>query len=127
MSVFNTARLDAARSFSTGKFTDAATTLADHVEFHIYEEAKHIKGKAGVLRFCEGIAAYFNTVDTRFEERGTVCDDSHVVIYGYATFRRDGRLLSSVHSCDVYSFDTNGKIEKIQSYCNSQRAAHTQQ
>jgi hypothetical protein len=46
--------IEVARLFSEGKFDQTADWLADEVEFHIYEDKKHLIGKAEVLEFCEG-------------------------------------------------------------------------
>ncbi|TCD01405.1 hypothetical protein [Pedobacter psychroterrae] len=112
-------RLAIARLFSGGKFGQVADRLADEVEFHIYEDHKHLIGKAQVLEFCNGIAEYFASVETDFKERGSVASESKVVIYGYGAFKRNGELVNAVHSCDVYEFDGEDMIIQIHSYCNS--------
>jgi hypothetical protein len=111
--------LEVAKLFSDGKFEQVAGRLADDVEFHIYEDKKHLIGKTEVLDFCKGIADYFASVDTTFREDGHLVSADKVVIYGYGEFRRDGELVNAVHSCDVYEFNPEGMILKIHSYCNS--------
>jgi hypothetical protein len=114
-------RLAVARLFSGGKFEQVADRLSDDVEFHIYEDQKHLMGKSEVLAFCRGIAAYFASVETEFKESGSVACEGKVVIYGYGEFKRDGVLVNAVHSCDIYEFDADGMIIKIHSYCNSRQ------
>ncbi|MEJ2880940.1 nuclear transport factor 2 family protein [Pedobacter sp. GR22-6] len=111
--------LAVARLFSGGKFDEVSDRLAHEVEFHIYEDQKHLIGKAQVLEFCKGIADYFSTIDTDFRESGSLVGEGKVVIYGYGEFKKDGQLVNAVHSCDVYEFNDDGMIAKIHSYCNS--------
>ncbi|MEJ2880461.1 nuclear transport factor 2 family protein [Pedobacter sp. GR22-6] len=111
--------LGVARLFSGGKFAEVADRLADEVEFHIYEDRKHLIGKAQVMEFCKGIADYFSSIETDFREGGSLVAEGKVVIYGYGEFKRDGELVNAVHSCDVYEFDAMGRIRTIHSYCNS--------
>ncbi|WP_256007464.1 nuclear transport factor 2 family protein [Pedobacter deserti] len=115
--------LEVARLFSSGAFDQVAGRLAENVEFHIYEDDKHLLGKDDVMEFCHQIAAYFSSVDTDFREHGFLEAGNKVVVYGYATFKRDGRLVNSVNSCDVYEFNSDGFAEKIHSYCNSKPEA----
>jgi hypothetical protein len=111
--------IDVAKLFSGGMFDQVANQLSENVEFHIYEENMRLIGKAQVQKFCKGISKYFQTVETDFRETGSLATSDRVVIYGYAEFRKEGILLSSVNSCDVYEFDSEGNIAKIRSYCNS--------
>ncbi|RZM28800.1 MAG: hypothetical protein EOO88_07490 [Pedobacter sp.] len=110
-----------ARLFSGGKFHQVAGALSDDVEFHIYEDKKHLIGKSEVLEFCKSIAEYFVSIETDFKECGNVVGDDKVVIYGYGEFKKGGELVNAVHSCDVYEFNDDGMILKIHSYCNSQQ------
>jgi hypothetical protein len=112
-------KLAIARLFSEGKFGEVADRLSDDVEFHIYEDHKHLIGKTDVLEFCKGIEAYFASIETDFVESGSLVGECKAVIYGYAEFIRNGELMNAVNSCDVYEFDADGKISKIHSYCNS--------
>ena len=113
--------LGIARLFSCGKFDQVAYRLSDDVEFHIYEDKKHLIGKPEVLEFCKEIAEYFASVETDFNESGSIAGEGKVIIYGYGEFKKDGILVNAVHSCDVYEFNGNGMIAKIHSYCNSQQ------
>jgi len=114
-------RLEIARLFSGGRFDQVADSLSDAVEFHIYEDHKHLIGKAEVLGFCKGIAEYFASIETDFKESGTVVCNDKVVIYGYGEFKRNGELVNAVHSCDVYEFNSDGMIFQIHAYCNSRQ------
>jgi hypothetical protein len=114
-------QLEIASLFSSGKFDRVAGQLSDEVGFHIYEDDKHLIGKPAVLEFCKGISGYFASIETDFRESGHVAQDGKVVIYGYGEFKKDGVLLNAVHSCDVYEFDSLGRLVKIQAYCNSQK------
>lgn len=114
--------LAVARLFSGGKFDEVSNRLAEKVEFHIYEDKKHLIGKPQVLEFCKGIADYFSSIETDFRESGSLVAERKVVIYGYVEFKRAGKLVNAVHSCDVYEFNDQGLIEKIHSYCNSRQS-----
>lgn len=113
--------LDISRLFSAGKFDQTVQQLSDNIEFHIYDDQKHLTGKTQVLEFCRNIAEYFASVETDFREHGHLVDGNKVVIYGYGEFKRNGQLINAVNSCDVYEFSTEGMLEKICSYCNAQQ------
>jgi len=113
--------LQIARWFSSGKFDLAAPHLSENVVFHIYEDDRHLTGKAQVLEFCRGIADYFASVETNFQENGYLVSADKVVIYGFGEFRREGELISLVNSCDVYEFNAQGVVDQIHSYCNSNK------
>jgi hypothetical protein len=110
-----------ARLFSGGQFDEVENRLSEKVEFHIYEDHKHLIGKTAVMKFCKGIAQYFATIETDFRESGSLVGKDKVVIYGYGEFKKEGKLVNAVHSCDVYEFDEQGMIEKIHAYCNSKQ------
>ncbi|MEJ7559004.1 MAG: nuclear transport factor 2 family protein [Pedobacter sp.] len=112
-------KLEIGRFFSNGNFDQAAQHLNDDVEFHVYEDDKHLIGKAQVMEFCDEIAKYFLSVETNFLENGYLVSDDKVIIYGYAEFKRGGKLVNAVNSCDVYEFNAAGLIQRIHSYCNS--------
>jgi hypothetical protein len=105
--------------FSGGRFDEAAGHIAETIEWHIYEEKMHIVGKKDVLKFCESVSKYFRSLTTKFETYGMVSDSAKVAIYGAAEFIRDGQTINTVHSCDIYEFNGEGKIIRIYSYCNS--------
>lgn len=105
--------------FSGGKFDDVEDYLAENVEWSIYEEKMTLNGKTEVLKFCRSVAEYFKSLTTKFETFGLVADVDKIAIYGRAEFIRESNTVNVVHSCDVYKFDTDGKILKIYSYCNS--------
>ena len=110
---------EVAQLFSGGKFDEVADYISETVEWNIYEEKMSITGKSEVLKFCSSVAEYFKSVTTKFEMFGIVADGDRVAIYGKAEFIRESKTVNIVHSCDVYEFDSNGKIQKIYSYCNS--------
>lgn len=113
--------LQIARLFSAGKFDLAAPHLSETVAFHIYEDDTHLTNKTQVLEFCSGIADYFASVQTNFQESGHLVSGDKVVIYGFGEFRRDGELINLVNSCDVYEFNAQGMVDQIHSYCNSKK------
>ncbi len=105
--------------FSGGRFFEVEDAIAEDVEWHIYEEKIFLAGKKDLLEFCRSVAKYFESVTTNFQLAGILVDDDKVAIYGRAEFIRDAVVINFVHSCDVYEFDSFGRIARIYSYCNS--------
>lgn len=114
-------RKEIAGLLSNGNYEKVADEIAEDVEWNMYEESDFIKGKAAFIEFAEKVGAYFCSVTTKFETSGIIEDENSIAIYGKAEFIRDGKTVNSVNSCDVYQFDTDGKVSKIHSYCNSKR------
>lgn len=112
--------IDIARQFSSGEFAGIEKHLAPEVEFHIHEDDTHLIGKDQVIQFCRKIASYFATIETDFQINGIVAAEERVVVYGIGYFKREGVLLNVVNSCDVYEFNPDVQILRINSYCNSQ-------
>lgn len=108
--------------FSGGKFNEVADNLAADVEWNIYENDMNIKGKEAVLEFCKKVAAYFESVTTKFEMFGMLEEGGKIAIYGHAAFIKEGKTVNTVNSCDVYEFDESSAIKNICSYCNSGKA-----
>ena len=111
--------METARLFSGGQFEQVAGQLADNMEWSIFEDSRHLQGKEQVLSFCRQVAAYFESVTTNFTEYGSLSDGNKVAIYGHAEFIRDGKTVNEINSADFYEFNTEGKIQKIYSYCNT--------
>lgn len=112
---------EVAQLFSAGKFTDVENYLSENIVWNIYEEKKVVSGKASVLEFMRKVGGYFRSINTKFETFGILEDGDKVAIYGRAEFIRGSKTVNIVYSCDVYIFDGRGYIQKIHSYCNSNR------
>jgi hypothetical protein len=110
-----------AQLFSGGKFAVVEDYLSEDIEWNIYEEQQFIAGKKQVIEFSRNIAAYFESVTTKFETFGIVEDNTRIAIYGRAEFIRGSKTVNTVNSCDVYEFNEAGLVAKVHSYCNSNR------
>lgn len=110
-----------ARYFSIGQFNTVSDYLAGNIVWHIYEEKLYLQGKDAVVKFSSNIAQYFQSVTTQFETTAIIEEENKVAVYGQAVFSRGGKMVNTVNSCDIYSFDETGKIAIIHSYCNSNR------
>ena len=111
-----------ARSFSEGRFTDHFERLSASVEWEIIGDGEaRLTGKDAVERYCREVGAYFDSVTTEFRTANVIEQDDQVCVNGTARFLRDGNLLNFVRSCDLYEFDSTGKIARITSYCVARR------
>lgn len=114
--------IEIAQLFSGGKFTEVEDYLSANIVWNVYEEKQIISGKQSVLEFMRKVGGYFKTITTKFETFGILEDGDKVAIYGKAEFILGSITINTVYSCDVYIFDGRGYIQKIHSYCNSNRA-----
>ncbi len=112
---------EVATLFSGGNFAAVAHNLATNIEWHIYENDLYLQGKENVLEFGEKVAAYFESITTKFELFGIMEEANKVSIYGRAEFIKEGNVINKVHSCDVYEFGEFATIQRIFSYCNSKK------
>jgi hypothetical protein len=110
-----------AQLFSEGKFAEVENYLSGDIVWNIYEEKKVISGKTPVMEFTKKVGDYFRSITTKFETFGILQDGDKVAIYGRAEFIRGSKTINTVYSCDIYKFDGRGYIQKIHSYCNSNR------
>jgi ketosteroid isomerase-like protein len=110
-----------AEALSGADFEKVKDKLAENIEWNMYEESEFIQGKQAVIEFSEKVKEYFQSITTNFETTGVIEADDKIAIYGRAEFIRDGKIVNSVNSCDVYEFDADGKVSKVHSYCNSKR------
>ena len=109
-----------AKAFSMGNFTFVFPYLSDEVEWKIIGE-NFFKGKSDVISNCKQTAKYFNSVETNFNIIDTISTENRVVVIGTAEFLRDGKRINLVQASDIYQFNNNGMIEKIYSYCISEK------
>ncbi|HEX6181522.1 MAG TPA: hypothetical protein VFZ47_09755 [Chitinophagaceae bacterium] len=110
-----------AQLYSGGKFAEIEDHMSDTIEWYVYEDNKTYSGKESVIAFANSVSEYFRSVTTKFETFGILEEDNKIAIYGRGEFIRGAKTVNVVHSCDVYEFNAHGKIEKVYSYCNSNR------
>jgi ketosteroid isomerase-like protein len=107
---------DIAKAFSNGLFSQTYSCMADNIEWTVVEENR-FTGKAAVIENCEQVAAYFQSVTTRFETHAVIASENKAAVSGIAEFSRNGKQVAFVSACDVYEFDETGMLKTITSYC----------
>ena len=76
-----------------------------------------LKGKEEIVPFCNKTKDYFNSIETEFIQINLIENENSVAINGTAKFIRDNKVLATVASCDVYTFDKLNNLVSIYSYC----------
>ena len=109
-----------AEHFSTGRFQDVYDLISNDAVWTVVGE-NEFKGKEAIVRNCEKVGAYFESVTTKFTVERIIASENSVVVCGTAEFIRNRKTVSFISACDVYEFDINGKIFTIKSYCISQK------
>ncbi|MEV1131267.1 nuclear transport factor 2 family protein [Agromyces sp. NPDC049794] len=103
-----------ARAFSSHRFDQALTHLADDVVWTLVGD-KPLIGRKAVKKACERTAADLAGVTTEFQRFRTVVGDESVVVDSLARYTGSDGEVSIVASCDVYDFDEE-RITEIVSY-----------
>jgi len=110
-----------AELFSNGKFDKTLEYLSKDVVWNIIGE-NIFDGKKAVTENCEQTAEYFKSVETDFKTDKIIASDNKVIVIGTAEFKRDGKRLNFISACDVYEFNEQNEIDKISSYCISEKS-----
>ena len=105
-----------AEAFSNGNFELTFPYLSESITWNIVGE-NLFTGKNEVMNNCKRTLEYFKSVETNFQTEDTITTDNKVVVRGTGEFIRDGKRVNLIPACDVYEFNSNGKLEKISSYC----------
>ena len=113
-------KTEIAQAFSNGHFEKCFPYFTEQTIWNTPGE-QLLTGKSEIEQFCEKIAAYFSSVDTRFQQIHLIENEYCIAINGTAEFIRDGQRVSFISSCDVYEFDEHNNIISITSYCTTQR------
>jgi ketosteroid isomerase-like protein len=106
--------------FSNGKFENIMDHLSDEIVWNVIGE-NIFEGKNAVKENCENTSKYFKSVQTDFKTNDILVSDNKVIIIGTAEFKRDGKRTNFVSACDIYEFNEKSEIEKISSYCISEK------
>lgn len=80
-----------------------------------------LEGKEQVITNCKQTTEYFNLVETNFKTDDIIVVRNKVVVRGTGEFIRDGKRVNFIKVCDVYEFNDEDKLEKISSYCISEK------
>ena len=105
-----------AKAFSAGEFEKTYDFIADDAVWIVVEE-NSFEGKQAIIENCEKVSAYFKTVTTDFKTFHVIADGNKVVVNGTAEFLRNNKRVSFVSACDIYTFNAEGKVQQINSYC----------
>ena len=111
-----------AETFSNGKFAETFPFLTESTVWSVVGEFQ-VTGKDQIIKKCQEIAAYFDSVETRFIALNQIVDKDRVAINGTAEFIRNDKRVNFVNSCDVYVFDTSANLVSITSYCIQDKPA----
>ena len=103
-----------ARAFSSHRFDQALTHLADDVVWTRVGD-KPLIGRKAVKKACERTATDLNGVTTEFQRFRTVVGEDSVVVESLGRYTGPGGDVSIVASCDVYDF-VEERITEIVSY-----------
>lgn len=104
-----------AQSFSTGKFSEIQNYFSDNIVWNIVGE-QQLTGLKEVTQHCLSIEKYFKTTLHEFNIQTTHSFENSIVIQGEAHFFEANKT-THISACDVYTFNSDGKLIHIQSYC----------
>ncbi|MFV5491724.1 hypothetical protein [Acinetobacter sp. ASP199] len=103
-----------AQQFSLGHFNQLHPYISDDIVWEIIGEHNSI-GKETVLNHITTIESFFRNTPHLFTLKHThICQN--FIIQGQATLHSDG-LDHIIAACDIYEFNLDSQIVKIQSYC----------
>lgn len=105
-----------AEAFSNGNFDLTFPFLAKTIEWNIIGN-KTLVGKESVIENCRQTSSYFKTVTTKFTTFNVIAENNCVAVTGTGEFIRNGDQISFVSACDVYIFNSNNELQRIDSYC----------
>lgn len=105
-----------AEAFSNGNFEVAFPYLSETIEWNkIGEET--LMGKDNVIESCKEVAEYFKGITTKFKTLNVIAENNIVVVNGTAEFLKNDEQLSFASASDVYTFNNDNELQKIDSYC----------
>lgn len=109
-------KTDIARKFSLGEFKGFYPYLTESTVWDIVGE-KELNGRNDIIKHCESVRNYFDSVTTDFTLLKIFEDHQHVTVTGIARFIRDNQVVAVISSCDVYTFLPDFTLKSIHSYC----------
>lgn len=105
-----------AHQFSHGEFNSVIGFISENAVWTVVGE-NLFDGREAIINNCDQVAAYFQSVETKFTTQHVIAEEDKVMVSGTAEFIRDRKTVSFVSACDLYEFNQEGQIEKITSYC----------
>lgn len=104
-----------AKSFSLSDFQVTYPYLDETISWRTVGE-EPIVGKQAVIDHTQQVRQYFNTIETDFEVEEVIGTDNKIIVTGVGRFNNQGNK-SRVDACDIYSFNNDGLLVSIESYC----------
>ncbi|MFV5405964.1 MULTISPECIES: hypothetical protein [unclassified Acinetobacter] len=104
-----------AQQFSLGHFNQLHPYISDDIVWEIIGE-RDLIGKETVLNHITTIERFFRNAPHLFTLKNTHICQNFIIIQGHATFHLHG-LDHIIAACDIYEFNLDSQIIKIQSYC----------
>ena len=111
---------EVAELFSMGKFDEVSNYFSNTIVWKVIGEST-FKGINAVVENCKLVAEYFKSVETDFRTNDILVSDNKIVVIGTAEFRQNGKVIDFISACDIYIFKLDNEIEKISSYCISNK------
>ncbi|WP_318640092.1 nuclear transport factor 2 family protein [Flavobacterium ardleyense] len=111
---------EVAELFSMGKFDEVIKYFNDTIVWELIGEST-FEGIDAVVENCKLVAEYFKSVETDFRTNDIFVSDNKVIVIGSAEFRQNGKVIDIISACDIYVFNSDIEIEKISSYCISNK------
>ena len=111
---------EVAELFSMGKFDEVIKYFSNIIVWEVIGEST-FEGIDAVVENCKLVAEYFKSVETDFRTNNILVTDNEVIVIGTAEFRQNGKVIDIISACDIYVFNSDSEIEKISSYCISNK------
>lgn len=107
--------IEIAKYFSLGHFSQIYQCLDDEIIWDVIGESA-FSGKFAVIEQTQKIESYFQSITHHFELDQIHLANQFIIIQGQASFQSSDQI-TKISACDIYEFNQESKIVKIQSYC----------
>lgn len=107
--------LTIAKHCSLGQFSQIHQYLDNEISWQIIGENSY-SGKTNVIEHMTKVENYFQNTKHHFELHEMIQANQFIIIQGQAVFESN-HVQTIISACDVYQFNADSKIIKIQSYC----------
>lgn len=111
---------EVAELFSMGEFDEVSNYFSNTIVWEVIGEST-FEGIGAVVENCKLVAEYFKSVEIDFRTNDILVSDNKLMVIGTAEFRQNGKVKDFITACDIYVFNSDNEIEKISSYCISNK------
>ena len=111
---------EVAELFSMGEFDEVSNYFSNTIVWEVIGEST-FEGIDAVVENCKLVAEYFKSVEIDFRTNDILVSDNKLMVIGTAEFRQNGKVKDFITACDIYVFNSDNEIEKISSYCTSNK------